>query len=92
MNPNVDEKAHYQDMHASNAFREPRLYPRNWDMSEVPASKNGDVSQKVDGAANAFENESQNAILKADIAFDEWQLNRHLPNDNHDHPEYFAAF
>ncbi len=92
MNPNVDEKAHYQDMHASNAFREPRLYPRNWDMSEVPASKRDDVSQKVNGGANSFETETNHADLKTDIAFDEWQINRHLPNDNHDYPESFAAF
>lgn len=92
MNPNVDESAHYQDLHASNAFREPRLYPRNWDMSEVPAAKNGDISQSVGGDASSFENNIQNVNSKADIAFDEWQLNRHLPDDNHDHPEYFAAF
>lgn len=92
MNPNVDERAHYQDLHASKAFREPRLFPRNWDMSEVPAAKNGATSLKASDEVSALENEAQNISTKAEIAFDEWQLNRHLSDENHDHPEYFAAF
>lgn len=92
MNPRVDEKAHYDQLHATNAFREPRLYPRNWDMSEVPTTKKVHASRAMAGAAGSMENETKNGDSKAEVAFDDWQLNRHYPADERDHPEYFAAF
>ncbi len=92
MNPRIDEKVHYDQLHAMNAFREPCLYPRGWDMSEVPSPKKANASRNLEGSAISKEDETQTSGSKAEIAFDDWQLKFHYPDDERDRPEYFAAF
>ncbi|MGB9641383.1 MAG: hypothetical protein ACPL4H_10765 [Anaerolineales bacterium] len=92
MTPEVDEKANYQNLHSRNAFREPRLYPRNWDMTAVPQSKNGHSYHIMENKSENFEAEQANFPTKDEVAFDEWQLNRQFTTGSDENSGYFAAF
>ncbi len=91
MNTKIDEKAQYSHLNSQTAFRELRLYPRNWNMTEMPRPLNG---HSVNIPKNKFslDDNAQSTLAETEVSFDEWQLTHHLPVDNPDHPEFFTAF
>ncbi|MFZ5808910.1 MAG: hypothetical protein ACOY16_06490 [Chloroflexota bacterium] len=82
------------DQASMDAFREPRLYPRFWDMSQMSPRSNGHVSPEVESVeAEMSANETQEDHRSSEVvSFDDWQINRHFPGDENAHNHHFTAY
>lgn len=86
-------KSDHSDKHSLDAFREPRLYPRFWDMSEVSASTGNGANSHRTGSAAWEEDRSASEETHTDkVAFDDWQLSRHYPGEDSSHDHTFTAY
>jgi hypothetical protein len=82
------------DPSSMDSFREPRLYPRFWDMSQMSPRSNGHASadmqsMEVEMGANETQEDRHASEM---VSFDDWQISRHFPGDENAHNHHFTAY
>lgn len=70
-----------------------RLYPRHWDLSAITNGNGSDNARRAGGQAATDANESERfGKNMSSRALDEWQIDRHYPDDDTYRCDTFAAF
>jgi hypothetical protein len=77
-----------------DSFREPRLYPRFWDMSQMSPRPNGHTSADLQSRAVEMSADETHEDCRTSemVSFDDWQISRHFPGDENAHNHHFTAY